>query len=110
MRGSGYMHRASGSARLLAAAAAAVCLLFLSACKLPEQRQAFYPNGYLKERYWVYREDGREVMHGLYTGWYPNGEREVEILYRDGAELNKTYYTEQGKVLGTMDVASLPGP
>ncbi len=84
--------------------------LALSACKLPEQRLASYPNGYLRERYWVYRQDGREVMHGLYTGWYPNGEREVEILYRDGSELQKTYYSEQGKKVGTVDLASMPEP
>ena len=85
-------------------------LLILAACKLPEQRQAYYPNGFLKERYWVYREDGREVMNGLYTSWYPNGEREVEILYQDGSELTKTYYTERGHFLGSSDLASLREP
>lgn len=82
----------------------------LSACKLPEQRQAYYPNGFLKERYWVYRTGGREVMHGLYTGFFPNGEREVEILYREGSEVTKTYFSDQGKVVGTVDLASLREP
>jgi hypothetical protein len=84
----------------------ALALLALSACKLPEQRQEYYPNGFLKERYWVYRADGREVMNGLYTGWFPNGEREVEILYRDGAEVTKTYYTERGNFAGVLGLAS----
>ncbi|MDB5106705.1 MAG: hypothetical protein JWP91_4394 [Fibrobacteres bacterium] len=88
----------------------AVSLLILSGCKLPEQKQAFYPNGYLKERYWVYRDNGREVMNGLYTSWFPNGEREVEILYRDGSEVTKTYYTERGSFLGSADLASLREP
>jgi antitoxin component YwqK of YwqJK toxin-antitoxin module len=84
----------------------ALALLALSACKLPEQRQEYYPNGFLKERYWVYRADGREVMNGLYTGWFPNGEREVEILYRDGSETTKTYFSDQGRPVGTLDLAS----
>jgi hypothetical protein len=88
----------------------AAALLSMTACRLPEQRQAYYPNGFLKERYWVYRENGREVMNGLYTGWYPNGEREVEILYRDGTEISKTYYTERGRFLGSADLASIPEP
>ena len=81
-----------------------------SACKLPEQRQAAYPNGFLKERYWVYREGGHEVMNGLYTSWFPNGEREVEILYRDGSEVMKTYFSEHGSVVGTVGFASLREP
>ena len=89
---------------------AAIVLLSLSACKLPEQRQAFYANGFLKERYWVYRDSGREVMNGLYTGWFPNGEREVEILYRDGSEVMKTYFSDRGSVLGSIDLASLREP
>lgn len=88
----------------------AVPLLFLAACKLPEQRQAYYPNGFLKERYWVYCDSGREVMNGLYTSWFPNGEREVEILYQDGSEVTKTYYTDRGHILGSADLASLPEP
>lgn len=89
---------------------AAASLWALSACKLPEQRQGSYPNGFLKERYWVYRDGGREVMDGLYTSWFPNGEKEVEILYRDGNEITKTYYTEHGIVLGTVDVAAVREP
>lgn len=89
---------------------AGLALCCLAACKLPEQKQAYYPNGFLKERYWVYRENGREVMHGLYTGWFPNGEREVEILYNDGAETAKTYYNERGRLLGPAPLASLPEP
>ena len=88
----------------------AVSLLALSACKLPEQKQAYYPNGYLKERYWVYRDSGCEVMNGLYTSWFPNGEREVEILYHDGSEVTKTYYTDRGSFLGSADLASLREP
>lgn len=81
-------------------------LLALAACKIPEQRKAYYPNGYLKERYWVYQESGNEVMDGLYTGWYPNGQKEVEILYRNGNETTKTYYSERGTLLGTVNVAA----
>lgn len=104
------MRRRTFPARLLPAALALLGALGLSACKIPEQRQAYYPNGFLRERYWFYREGGREVMHGLYTGWYPNGEREVEILYRDGSEAVKTYYSEQGKKVGTVDLASVRDP
>jgi hypothetical protein len=105
------MRRLSAPPRfLLPAALSLACLAGLSGCKLPEQRQAFYPNGFLKERYWVYREGGREVMNGLYIGWYPNGEREVEILYRDGSEVTKTYYSDRGGVVGTLDLASLREP
>lgn len=97
--------------RLIMAAAALVSLLALSGCKLPEQKQAFYPNGFLKERYWVYRDGGGgEVMHGLYTGWFPNGEREVEILYRDGSEVLKTYFTDRGNMVGTVGLASFREP
>jgi antitoxin component YwqK of YwqJK toxin-antitoxin module len=88
----------------------AMALLSLAACRLPEQKQALYPNGFLKERYWVYRDSGREVMNGLYTSWYPNGEREVEILYRDGSEVTKSYYTERGRLIGSSDLASLREP
>jgi antitoxin component YwqK of YwqJK toxin-antitoxin module len=49
-------------------------------------------------------------MNGLYTGWFPNGEREVEILYRDGSELTKTYFSDQGQVVGTLDLASIREP
>ena len=96
--------------RLLRIVLALSILFALSACKLPEQRQAYYPNGFLKERYWVYREGGREVMNGLYTGWFPNGEREVEIVYQDGSEVTKTYFTDQGRVVGTVDLASVREP
>ena len=88
----------------------AIAFLSLAACRLPEQKQARYPNGFLKERYWVYRDSGREVMNGLYTSWYPNGEREVEILYRDGSEVTKSYYTERGRLMGRSDLASLREP
>ncbi len=83
-----------------------IALLALIACKVPEQRQAFYPNGYLKERYWIYQKSGQEVMSGLYTSWFPNGEKEVEILYRDGIEITKTFYSEHGTLLGTINVAA----
>ena len=49
-------------------------------------------------------------MHGLYTSWFPNGEREVEIQYRDGSEVTKTYYNERGSFIGTSDLASLRDP
>jgi antitoxin component YwqK of YwqJK toxin-antitoxin module len=88
----------------------AAALLALAACRLPEQRQEFYSDGTLKERFWVYQGGGREVMHGFYVSYYPNGQREVEILYRDGSEVTKTYYTERGTVMGTVTVASLPEP
>ncbi|MDQ3001163.1 MAG: hypothetical protein M3Y08_07875 [Fibrobacterota bacterium] len=88
----------------------AIALFVLSGCRLPEQRQAFYPNGFLKERYWVYRDSGSEVMHGLYTSWFPNGEREVEIHYQDGSEVTKTYYTERGSVLGSLNLAEFREP
>jgi hypothetical protein len=106
MRGPSQSTRRPLLRRLLEAALAFSALVALSACRLPEQRQAYYPNGFLKERYWVYREGGSEVMHGLYTGWFPNGEREVEILYRDGSEVTKTYFSDQGRVVGTLDLAS----
>jgi hypothetical protein len=81
----------------------------LLACRIPEHRQEFYSNGTLKERFWVYEGgDGREVMHGLYVAYYPNGRKEVEVLYRDGAEVTKTYYSERGTVQGTVHVATLP--
>jgi hypothetical protein len=106
MRGPTEILRRPHARRLLGAVLALSALAALSACKLPEQRQAYYPNGFLKERYWVYREGGREVMHGLYTGWFPNGEREVEILYRDGSETTKTYFSDQGRPVGTLGLAS----
>jgi hypothetical protein len=110
MRGPTPSLRRLSPLRLLRAAFLLSALFALSACKLPEQRQAYYPNGFLKERYWVYREGGHEVMNGLYTGWFPNGEREVEILYRDGSEVTKTYFSDQGQVVGTLDLASLREP
>jgi hypothetical protein len=88
----------------------ALLLLILSACKLPEQKLAYYPGGCLKERYWVYRENGREVMNGLYTSWFPNGQPEVEILYREGAEVTKTYYSERGFFMGRVDLVSAREP
>jgi antitoxin component YwqK of YwqJK toxin-antitoxin module len=88
----------------------ALPLLVLAACKLPEHRQEFYANGTLKERFWVYEKDGREVMDGLYISFYPNGRREVEILYRDGSAVTKTYYSERGTMQGTVNIASLPEP
>ena len=106
MSGPGPKPRTSPPVRFLTAAFALSALICLSACKVPEQRQARYPNGALKERYWVYRDGGREVMHGLYTGFFPNGEPQVEILYRDGSEVTKTYFSEQGAVVGTVDLAS----
>jgi hypothetical protein len=87
-----------------------LALLSLAACKLPEQRQAFYPNGFLKERYWVYRDSGREVMDGLYIGWFPNGEREVEILYQEGSEITKTYFTDRGHFMGSAGLTALGDP
>jgi antitoxin component YwqK of YwqJK toxin-antitoxin module len=78
-------------------------------CKLPEQRQALYPNGAIKERYWVYVDGGREVMNGLYVGYFPSGKKEVEIEYKDGAEIAKTFYNERGIVIGTVNVAAGDG-
>lgn len=91
---------------LLAALSAAALL----GCRIPEHRQEFYTNGTLKERFWVYDQAGREVMHGLYVSYYPNGYREMEILYQDGQEVTKTYYTERGTIQGTVNVAILPEP
>ena len=88
----------------------AASLLALAACRLPEQRQNFYANGTLKERFWVYKGDGREVMDGLYVSYFPNGQREVEILFHDGSEVHKTYYNDRGIILGTVGVAALPNP
>jgi len=110
MRLPGLKTKVSPTIRFRTAALALCALLCLSACKVPEQHQAFYSNGFLKERYWIYREGGREVMHGLYTGFFPNGEPQVEILYRDGSEVTKTYFSEQGAVVGTVDLASLREP
>lgn len=82
---------------------------FLLACRIPEQRQEFYANGTLKERFWVYEGDGgREVMHGRYVAYYPTGRKEVEILYQDGLEVEKTYYSERGVAQATVHVATLP--
>lgn len=92
-------------ARLPLSAAALAALI---ACRIPEQRLERYSDGTLRERFWVYRQDGREVMHGLYVAYYPNGQREVEILYRDGSEVAKTYYTDRGTVMGTVTVVSVP--
>lgn len=110
MRGSKPKLRKSPPVGFLPTILAVCALLCLCACKIPEQRQAFYPNGFLKERYWVYRTAGREVMHGLYTGYFPNGQREVEILYRDGSEMTKTYFSDQGAVVGTIGLASVREP
>jgi hypothetical protein len=88
----------------------AASLLILSACRLPEQKLAYYPGGCLKERYWVYRENGREVMNGLYTSWYPNGQPEVEILYHEGSEVTKTYYNDRGFFMGRVELASVREP
>ncbi|MEO6095901.1 MAG: hypothetical protein ABIW76_09515, partial [Fibrobacteria bacterium] len=82
----------------------------LSACKLPEQKFAYYPGGCLKERYWVHRENGREVMNGLYTSWFPNGQPEVEILYDEGSEVTKTYYNDRGILMGKVELASVREP
>lgn len=87
----------------------AALALLAAACKLPEQRTAYYSNGAIKERYWVYMEGGREVMNGLYAGFYPSGKKEVEIVYKDGAELTKTYYNERGIVIGVVNVAASAG-
>ena len=85
-------------------------LALLTACRIPEHRQEFYANGALKERFWVYERDGHEVMHGLYVAYYPNGYREIEILYRDGAEVSRTYFTERGTVKGRVQIATVPEP
>lgn len=86
--------------------AAAATLFALLGCKVPEKRQALYANGAIKERYWVYEDGGREVMHGLYAAFYPSGKKEVEIVYKDGAEITKTYYNENGRVIGVVNVAA----
>lgn len=85
-------------------------LALLAACRIPEQRQEFYTNGAIKERFWVYERDGREVMHGLYVAYYPNGYREIEVLYQDGAEVSRTYFTERGTVQGRVEIATVPEP
>lgn len=89
---------------------AALGVAALAGCRVPEHRQEFYTNGTLKERFWVYDRSGREVMHGLYVAYYPNGYRAMEILYQDGNEVTKTYYTERGTIQGTVNVATLPEP
>lgn len=82
---------------------------FLLACRMPEQRQEFYSNGTLKERFWVYKGSrGQEVMHGMYVAYYPNGRKDVQILYRDGVAVTKTFYSERGTIQGSVDVATSP--
>ncbi len=77
----------------------------LAACNVPSQVKSYHANGYLKERYWVYNHQGREVLSGLYTSWYANGEKQVEIYYVDGVEASRTFYNEEGSLIGTVEVA-----
>ncbi len=77
----------------------------LTACNIPSQVKTYHGNGYLKERYWAYQHEGREVLTGLYTSWHPNGEKQVEIYYVDGVESSRSYYDEKGLFIGTIEVA-----
>jgi len=47
-------------------------------------RETRYPNGALRERFSVYRdESGKERMHGIYTKFHPNGQKKLECEFRE---------------------------
>jgi len=49
-----------------------------------EIRETRYANGALRERFSVYRDDkGKELMHGVYTRFHPNGRKKIECEFRD---------------------------
>ncbi len=79
--------------------------LLVVACKMPVSKSAYYDSGFLKESYSAYSTGGQEVKHGLYTRWFPNGEKELEIWYQDGREISKTFYDQRGLVVGTLELA-----
>jgi len=50
-----------------------------------ETIREYWPNGQLKvEKHVLRRRDGTTVEHGLYTGWYDNGQKEYGATYVDG--------------------------
>ena len=44
-----------------------------------------HPNGKLKQQYSTYTDDkGKEIRHGVFTAWFENGQKRVEVKFLDG--------------------------
>jgi antitoxin component YwqK of YwqJK toxin-antitoxin module len=70
-----------------AASALVLSVAIFSACSRKELREEKYPNGALKSRGYVKQDAEKNyVLAGLWTYWYPNGQKEAEGEYRDAKE------------------------
>lgn len=49
--------------------------------------ESFFKDGTLRIReHVIYSDDGAKINHGLYTRWYPNGQKECEMTFVHGAK------------------------
>lgn len=65
-----------------------------------EQRETRYASGALRERFSVYKDEkGRELMHGVYTKFHPNGQKKIECEFRDDDLVSSiTRWDENGQM------------
>ena len=85
----------------------AAAVLLLSACNIPETKKVYYEGNskYLKELYSAYEKDGKEIRHGLYIKFKPNGEKAAEIYYEHNEPVSITVFNEEGRPLPVENIA-----
>jgi antitoxin component YwqK of YwqJK toxin-antitoxin module len=90
-----------------------ICCITAAGCGKRELKETRYPNGQLKEQYYV-RIDrkGNQAGDGRYSSWYADGQVQAEETYKNGKleGLFTTWY-ENGKmqVKGTYKNGKLEG-
>lgn len=74
-------------------------VVFIGCGAKREIRETKYPNGQLKEQYYVKRDKERNyVKEGLCIFWYENGHKQSECTYKDGIkEGPSTLWYENGQ-------------
>jgi hypothetical protein len=66
-----------------------------------ETRETHFPNGQIAERYGLKEYDSRNVRHGMYTRWYPDGTKAEEVGFNNGRKngLYTAWYENDQKKL-----------
>ena len=74
-----------------------ITLSIISCSKKLEVREERWPNGNLKIKYtFRQRDDGKDIFHGEYSGWYQNGSKEYTDTYNNGSLIHRIKWFPKG--------------
>ncbi|MFC1584285.1 toxin-antitoxin system YwqK family antitoxin [Fibrobacterota bacterium] len=76
-----------------------ICVIFLCSCEKIKEKETYYPNKQLKERWNVTLDAGKEIKNGLYESWHDNGKRKYVSHYLDDQKhgVHKEFYKDGTK-------------